>query len=118
MGNFKNCFNFLPSEDDMINTSTNKDKILFLPGPLFNYQQQREALSTMNGIDPVKLNEVLQQIARKQRQHSSGSESEGLAPEREVDQRSSLEGDPKSPYQGMGLWLMMINVCLFNDIVF
>ncbi|XP_048758927.1 uncharacterized protein LOC125668650 isoform X2 [Ostrea edulis] len=88
----------------MINTSTNKDKILFLPGPLFNYQQQREALSTMNGIDPVKLNEVLQQIARKQRQHSSGSESEGLAPEREVDQRSSLEGDPKSPYQGQMHW--------------
>jgi hypothetical protein len=98
----KNCFNFLPSEDDMINASTNRDKILFLPGPLFNYHQQKEALSTMNGIDPIKLNEVLQQIARKQRHHSSGSESEGPAPEWERDQRSSsLEGDPKSPYQGM-----------------
>ncbi|XP_061175238.1 uncharacterized protein LOC133184275 isoform X2 [Saccostrea echinata] len=94
----------METENVMINTSSNKDKVLFLPGPLFNYQQQKEALSTMNGIDPIKLNEVLQQIARKQRQNSSSSESEGAVLEREVDRRSSLEGDPQGPYQGQMHW--------------
>nr|XP_022318211.1 uncharacterized protein LOC111121296 isoform X3 [Crassostrea virginica] len=101
-----------PNQDDMINTSnstgtTLKDKILFLPSPLLNYQQQREALVNMNGIDPVKLNEVLQQIARKQQQHNSNNSSESDGTGRqdpEAGRRSSAEGDRKSPFQGQIHW--------------
>ena len=102
-------------EDDMINTSnstgtTLKNKILFLPIPLLNYQQHREALVNMNGIDPVKLNEVLQQIARKQQQHNSNNSSESDGTGRqdpEAGRRSSAEGDRKSPFQGKVKFLRM-----------
>lgn len=96
------------SDDDMINTSnttstiaTAKDKVLFLPGPLLNYQQQSEALASMNGIDPVRLNEVLQQIARTQRQRTSSSESEEAVNDRGVDTKSSVDRDQKSPFSGV-----------------
>lgn len=92
----------------MINTSnttstiaTAKDKVLFLPGPLLNYQQQSEALASMNGIDPVRLNEVLQQIARTQRQRTSSSESEEAVNDRGVDTKSSVDRDQKSPFPGV-----------------
>lgn len=100
----------------MINTSnttstiaTAKDKVLFLPGPLLSYQQQSEALASMNGIDPVRLNEVLQQIARTQRQRTSSSESEGAVSDRGVDTKSSVDRDQKrdqkSPFPGMFVFL-------------
>lgn len=96
----------------MINTSnttstiaTAKDKVLFLPGPLLNYQQQSEALASMNGIDPVRLNEVLQQIARTQRQRTSSSESEEAVNDRGVDTKSSVDRDQKSPFPGMFVFL-------------
>lgn len=96
----------------MINTSnttstiaTAKDKVLFLPGPLLNYQQQSEALASMNGIDPVRLNEVLQQIARTQRQRTSSSESEEAVNDRGVDTKSSVDRDQKSPFPGIFVFL-------------
>lgn len=96
----------------MINTSnttstiaTAKDKVLFLPGPLLNYQQQSEALASMNGIDPVRLNEVLQQIARTQRQRTSSSESEGAVNDRGADTRSLVDRDQKSPFPGTFVFL-------------
>lgn len=108
----KNRYSYcVDTNDDMINTSnttstiaTAKDKVLFLPGPLLNYQQQSEALASMNGIDPVRLNEVLQQIARTQRQRTSSSESEEAVNDRGVDTKSSVDRDQKSPFPGQMHW--------------